>query len=150
EIRTASYLLHPPLLDESGLSVALDIYIHGLAERSRMDIQLDIPEDLGRLTADLELVIFRVVQECLTNVHRHSGSKHAAISIRREQDKMCVRVTDQGRGLSPERLSEVESKGSRGVGLRGMRERVRQFQGELKIDSSEHGTTVTVELCIPQ
>ena len=83
EIRTMSYLLHPPLLDEAGLSEALRWYIQGLTERSGLEIELDIPEDFGRLPREMELVMFRLVQECLTNIHRHSGSKVAAIGIAR-------------------------------------------------------------------
>lgn len=145
EIRTTSYLLHPPLLDENGLPAALSWYLRGLTERSGMDIAFHISEEFGRLSRDMELVVFRLVQECLTNVHRHSGSKSASIRITREADRVVVEVRDEGKGISPERLSEIQSKGS-GVGIRGMRERLRQFQGEMIVQSNGTGTTVLVTI----
>jgi PAS domain S-box-containing protein len=148
EIRTTSYLLHPPLLDESGLASALRWYVEGLSERSGLAIDLRIGEDFGRLAADMELAIFRVVQEGLTNIHRHSGSEKAKIRIAREDDRILIDVEDCGKGMSPERLVEIQSRGS-GVGIRGMRERVRQFQGEMKIRSNSSGTHIRVSLPIP-
>jgi PAS domain S-box-containing protein len=142
EVRTTSYLLHPPTLDESGLSSALHWYTDGLVERSGLSIELNIPDDLERLAPEVELAIFRLVQECLTNIHRHSGSKTAAIRIAREPDKIYVEVQDHGKGMSQERLAEVQSQGV-GVGIRGMRERVRQSHGELTIDSNALGTKIT-------
>jgi len=142
EIRTTSYLLHPPLLDETGLSSALRWYSDGLAERSGLSIELNIPDNFERLAPEMELAIFRLVQECLTNIHRHSGSKTAVIRIAREGDKIHVVVQDQGTGMSPERLAEIQSQGV-GVGIRGMRERVRQAQGELTVDSNALGTKIT-------
>jgi PAS domain S-box-containing protein len=142
EIRTTSYLLHPPMLDENGLSSALRWYTDGLAQRSGLRIDLDIPANFERLAPDVELAIFRLVQECLTNVHRHSGSKNAEIRIAREPDKIYVEVRDHGKGMSPERLAEVQSQGV-GVGIRGMRERVRQSHGELTVDSNALGTKIT-------
>lgn len=142
EIRTTSYLLHPPMLDESGLSSALSWYIQGLAERSGLSIELNIAEDLERLAPELELAIFRLVQECLTNIHRHSGSKTAVIRIAREADKIYAEVQDHGKGISQERLAEIQSKGA-GVGIRGMRERVHQSHGELTVDSNALGTKIT-------
>jgi PAS domain S-box-containing protein len=142
EIRTTSYLLHPALLDESGLSSALRWYIDGLAERSGLNIDLNIPDDLGRLAPEVELAIFRLVQECLTNIHRHSESKTAVIRIAREADKIYAEVQDHGKGISQERLAEVQSRGA-GVGIRGMRERVRQSHGELTVDSNALGTKIT-------
>ncbi len=142
EIRTASYLLHPPLLDESGLSSALDWYVQGLAERSGLEIDLKIGEEVERLPPEMELVIFRLVQECLTNIHRHSGSETAMIRISRKGDRIHVLVQDDGKGMSQDRLAEIQSKGS-GVGIRGMRERVRQFQGELTVESNALGTTIS-------
>src|SRR6202047_2406090 len=142
EIRTTSYLLHPPMLDESGLSSALRWYIDGLAERSGLSIELNIPDNLERLAPEVELAIFRLVQECLTNIHRHSGSKTAVIRIAREPDRIYAEVQDHGKGISQERLAEVQSQGV-GVGIRGMRERVRQSHGELILDSNALGTKVT-------
>lgn len=139
EIRTASYLLHPPLLDECGLSSALQGYIEGLSERSGLSIDLDIPREFERLSPEMELVIFRLVQECLTNTLRHSGSKTARITVSRKGQNVHVEVRDKGKGMSRERLAEVQSHGM-GVGLRGMRERVRQLHGEFRIESNALGT----------
>jgi PAS domain S-box-containing protein len=148
EIRTTSYLLHPPLLDEIGLASALSCYVDGLAERSDVAITLDVADDLGRLPRDMELAVFRLVQECLTNIHRHSGSKTALIRIAREGDRVRIEVRDHGGGISPERLLEIQSHGS-GVGIRGIRERIRQFHGEMKIESNGSGTSVIVSIPVP-
>lgn len=147
EIRTASYLLHPPLLDETGLTSALGWYTQGLRERTGLNIALDVPEDFGRIQRDIELVVFRLVQECLTNIHRHSGSKTAAIRLTRESDTVVLEVRDKGKGISSERLAEIQSGGS-GVGIRGMRERVAQFSGTMRIDSNGSGTGVYVAIPI--
>jgi two-component system, NarL family, sensor kinase len=141
EIRTASYLLHPPLLDESGLCSALTWYAEGLTSRSGLQISLEVSEDFGRLPRDMELVVFRLVQECLTNIHRHSGSKTASIRVAREENRITVDIRDSGHGMSSERLTEIQS-GASGVGIQGMRERLRQFQGEIKIESDSAGTQV--------
>jgi signal transduction histidine kinase len=145
EIRTTSYLLHPPLLDETGISSALSWYVQGLAERSSLAIDLKIPDNLGRLPSEMELLLFRLVQECLTNIHRHSGSKTARIRIEREGNNIHLEVEDKGRGMSPERLAEIQSQGT-GVGIRGMRERVRNFRGFLVIESNGSGTKVYATL----
>jgi signal transduction histidine kinase len=148
ELRTMSYLLHPPLLDEIGLSAALNWYIPGVMERSEIDIRLDISENLGRLPADLELILFRLVQECLTNVHRHSESKSATIRVARGDNRVSLEVQDQGKGIPHEKLAEIQTHAS-GVGIQGMRERVRQFHGELSIESDGTGTRVFVVLPVP-
>jgi len=145
EIRTTSYLLHPPMLDENGLSSALTWYIEGLRERSDVAISLFVSDEVGRLLSDMELVVFRVVQECLTNIHRHSGSKTASIKIARDSGAIVVEVQDSGRGMSPQKLTELRSGGS-GVGIGGMRERVRQLGGEMKIDSDGSGTRVSLTI----
>jgi signal transduction histidine kinase len=145
EIRTMSYLLHPPLLDETGLPGTLHWYIGGLSDRSGLDISLDISDNFGRLANDMELVIFRVVQECLTNVHRHSESETAMIRLSREGERVVLEVQDEGKGMSPERLSEIQSQGS-GVGIAGMRERIRPFNGEMNIHSNGRGTRISVVL----
>ena len=142
EIRTVSYLLHPPLLDEAGLSEALRVYINGLKDRSGLDISLLVPADFGRLPDEMELVIFRLVQECLTNVHRHSGSKNAVVRLACEGATVSLEVQDEGKGISAERLSEVRAHGS-GVGIAGMRERVRQLGGRFAIESKGAGTTMS-------
>lgn len=145
EIRTTSYLLHPPLLDESGLISALRWYAEGLKERSGLDVDLNTADDFGRLDPDVELALFRLVQECLTNIHRHSGSKTAIIRLGREGDEIRVDVQDHGRGMSPEQLNEVQSHRA-GVGIRGIRERLHQFGGELTIHSDNSGTTISAVL----
>jgi signal transduction histidine kinase len=141
EIRTISHLLHPPLLDEVGLTSALTWYVDGLAERAGMKINLEISTEICRLPAEQELAIFRVVQECLTNVHRHSGSKTAAVRVLDSAESIRVEVEDQGRGICAEKLDQLRSASS-GVGLRGMRERARQFGGKFDISSNLHGTLV--------
>jgi PAS domain S-box-containing protein len=149
EIRTTSYLLHPPLLDENGLPAALSWFLRGLSERGGLDIDFSISEEFGRLPRDLELAVFRLVQECLTNIHRHSGSKTATIRISRDSDRILIEVRDQGKGIPRERLAEIE-KGISGVGIRGMRERLRQFQGEMILDSVGPGTTVIATIPLPK
>jgi PAS domain S-box-containing protein len=149
EIRTASYLLHPPMLDENGLAPALSWYVQGLSERSGLEINLDIAKDFGRLPGEMELAVFRLVQECLTNIHRHAGSKTASIRIERDDDTLTVAVQDHGRGITPDKLIELQS-GVSGVGIRGMRERLRHFQGKLSIDSSNTGTEVLATIPIPK
>ena len=147
EIRTLSYLLHPPLLEEAGLGSALDWYIRGFSARSGVAVDLAFPPDLGRFSHELEIVLFRVVQECLTNIHRHSGSASAAIDLRRLERALLLEISDQGRGISAEKLREMNAaKVGVGVGVRGMEERVRQFNGTLTIDSTSAGTKVRVTL----
>jgi signal transduction histidine kinase len=151
EIRTTSYLLHPPLLDEAGLSSALSWYTEGLSQRSGIQIHLDVPEDFGRLPRDMELVMFRLVQESMTNIHRHSESATAEIRIARESDTVTIEVQDHGKGMSQEELRKIREGGSGiGVGIRGMRERLRPFRGDLKIESNESGTQVLVRIPVPQ
>lgn len=149
EIRTTSYLLHPPLLDEAGLKSAVSWYVQGIVERSGMAIDLSISDDFGRLPADMELAIFRVVQECLTNIHRHAESKTAFIRIARENGSVFIEVRDEGKGISPERLAEIQSRGS-GVGIAGIRERLRQFEGELNIVPTSSGTRVIARIPLPK
>jgi PAS domain S-box-containing protein len=145
EIRTTSYLLHPPLLDESGISSALSWYVQGLAERNSLEIDLQLPENFGRLPSEMELLVFRLVQESVTNIHRHSESKTALIRIERDENTVHVKVEDRGKGMPSERLAEIQAHGT-GVGISGMRERVRQFRGELMIESDAAGTRVHASL----
>ena len=145
EIRTTSYLLHPPLLDETGLGPALKWYLEGLKGRSTVEITLEVADDFGRLPRDMELVVFRLVQECLTNIHRHSGSKVATVRLTRDINSVSLEVRDQGTGIPKEKLAQLQSHGS-GVGIRGMRERVRQFRGNMAIESDGSGTNVLVTL----
>lgn len=149
EIRTTSYLLHPPLLDELGLVSALNWYVDGLSQRSGIVVNLDMADGLGRLPSDMELAIFRLVQECLTNIHRHSGSKTADIRMFLKDESLHVDVSDRGKGIPPERLAEIRSGGS-GVGIRGMQERLRQFGGAMTIDATSSGTRVLAVVPIPK
>jgi signal transduction histidine kinase len=141
EIRTTSYLLHPPFLEEAGLNQALCWYVDGLEKRSALRIHLEIPKDFGRLSTELELTIFRLVQECLTNVHRHAVSKNASISIFHDGEVVHLEIRDDGKGISADKLADIQSRGS-GVGIRAMRERVHPFGGIMSIESSDSGTTV--------
>ena len=147
ELRLTSYLLHPPLLDEVGLSSALRWYAKGVAQRSGIAIDFQISDDFGRLSRALELTLFRVVQESLTNIHRHSGSKRAAIRMSRDAGIIALQVEDSGKGIPPEQLAAVQS-GASGFGIRAMRERLRPFGGQLEITSNGGGTEVQVK--IPQ
>ena len=144
ELRTLSYLLHPPMLDDRGLAPALAGYAEGFAERSGIAVKLDLTPDLGRLPKAVELMLFRVVQESLTNIHRHSGSRTATIRLARYPKDIVLQVRDQGQGISgkPGRTGEP---GMRiGVGIAGIRERVRQIGGTLQIRSRPSGTDVEV------
>ncbi|HKD54831.1 MAG TPA: response regulator [Steroidobacteraceae bacterium] len=146
DIRTATYLLHPPLLDDSGINATLHWYVQGLAERSNLRIRLDIAEDFGRLPPDVELAMFRVVQESLTNILRHSGSESAEICVRRQDaDNVSVTVRDHGKGISADKLAAIHS-GIGGLGIRGMRDRIGQLRGELQVTSDDSGTLVAVTL----
>jgi PAS domain S-box-containing protein len=146
EIRTLSHLLHPPLLDEIGLLSALKWYIDGFSERSKIRVTSDIPSDLGRLPRDVELSLFRIVQECLTNIHRHSGSLTAFVRLARSRQGVTLEVKDEGRGFSPNGESIVSGSEAAGVGLRGMRERVSQLGGQFEITSNSTGTLVFARL----
>jgi signal transduction histidine kinase len=146
-VRSASYLLHPPLLDDAGLTSALRAYADGVTSRTNLEIDLIFsPEDLGRFTHDLEITIFRVVQESLANIHRHSGSRVAKVSIERSLEDIRVEVHDRGSGMSQRLLSDIESGRTAGVGIGVMRERVRELGGTFKIDSNGDGTRVSVHL----
>jgi PAS domain S-box-containing protein len=149
EIRTISHLLHPPLLDVAGLASALRWYVDGFSERSHIKVDLEIPADLGRLPGEMEIAIFRVVQECLTNIHRHSGSASATIRIKLEGNRLLILVRDGGRGIPSEKLELIES-GRSGIGFAGMRERLRQLGGSLEIQSTEAGTIVRAIISLAQ
>jgi signal transduction histidine kinase len=140
QLRTMSYLLHPPLLDEVGLPSALRWYTEGFAERSAIKVDLQVSEGFDRLPQEMEIAIFRVVQECLTNIHRHSGSPTASVRLNRTNDAVDVEISDTGQGIASDRV-----RGDRivsGVGLMGIEERMRQFGGRVKVTSSENGTLV--------
>jgi signal transduction histidine kinase len=151
DIRTISYLLHPPLLDEAGLSSALTWYVRGFSERSKIEVDLRFPEDFGRLSRDLETAIFRVVQECLTNIHRHSGSAVARIVIAHSDGQVRIEVEDKGNGIPLQKRTEImtSATGTPGVGIRGMRERLRQLGGTLEIRSNGEGKGTLVTASLP-
>jgi signal transduction histidine kinase len=146
EVRTISHLLHPPLLDEAGLASALHWYVDGFAERSKIKVDLEVPEDFVRLGRESETAIFRTVQECLTNIHRHSASPTARIRIAASDGYVCVEVEDRGKGIPSEKQFELASAGTPGVGIRGMRERLRQLGGNLDIHSNGKGTLIVARL----
>lgn len=142
QIRTISYLLHPPLLEEAGLASAVRCYVDGFSRRSKVDTDLQILSYLVRLPREVELSIFRVIQECLTNIHRHSESPTATIRIAQEEARLRVDVEDCGKGIPLEKLADLESSTQSGVGLRGIKERLRLLGGTLEIHS-QGGTRIT-------
>ncbi len=147
ELRTISHLLHPPLLDEAGLSSALRWYIEGYAERSKIAVDLQLAPDLGRLSRELETAIFRMVQECLTNIHRHSGSPSATIRVERRPHEVRVEVRDEGKGI---RLGPRSAPLRPGVGIQGMRERIHQLGGQFEIKGKTKGTVVIAVIPIQE
>jgi signal transduction histidine kinase len=148
EIRTMSYLLYPPMLEEMGLRSAIPWYLDGFTKRSGIRTSFEISPGLLRFARQTELAIFRVVQESLTNIHRHSGSGVAQVLLLLEGDKVRLEVRDKGKGFSPETLTDFcqGSRGSLTLGLRGMNERVRQFGGNLELFSGSEGATVVATL----
>ncbi len=148
EIRTISYLLHPPLLDERGLASALRWFGDGFSQRSKILLDLQVSPTVGRLPRDIETTLFRIVQESLTNIHRHSGSPTAHIRVSRDQERVTLEVEDRGKGM-PAAILHKSSNGL-GVGLAGMRERVEQLGGQLEIQSGGHGTLISLTIPIPR
>jgi signal transduction histidine kinase len=148
EIRTISHLLHPPLLDELGLLPAVKWCVEGFSKRSGIKVAFNGPAELGRLDPDVELAAYRVVQECLTNVHRHSGSSDGIVEIATDCEGLEVIVRDHGTGIPPGKLEGTH--GQVGVGLRGMAERIGQLGGSLEVQSSRTGTMVRVKLPISE
>jgi two-component sensor histidine kinase len=143
EIRTMSYLLHPPLLDEVGFACAAEWYVEGFAKRSGVTVHLDIATDRPRLPMSVEVALFRVLQESLTNVHRHSGASEVSVCFRHQLGKVILEMRDNGTGISAERLKRLrEGNAEAGVGLAGMRERLHDLHGKLEIESVGHGTTL--------
>jgi PAS domain S-box-containing protein len=150
EIRTITHLLHPPLLDEVGLESALRWYTDGFAERSKISVHLQLAPDFSEgLPRDLALALFRIVQECLTNVHRHSESPSAFVTLARSLNEITLEVKDRGKGISLQLQSKISSGQSSGVGFRGMRERIRQFGGRLEVRSDEDSTRIVAILPAP-
>jgi signal transduction histidine kinase len=147
ETRTISHLLHPPLLDEAGLNVASRWFVEGFGKRSGIDVNLDIHDGAGRLPEATELVLFRVLQESLTNVHRHSGAKRADVSLQTAGNQMILRVRDYGSGIPGTVLQSLREDGSGGgVGLAGMTERLREIGGTLQVNSSAIGTEIVARV----
>ncbi len=144
EVRTVSYLLYPPMLDEMGLESAIPWYLEGFSKRSGISTTFEVAEGFERLPRDTELVLFRVLQECLTNVHKHSGSKTAGVKLGRYGDSVVLEIVDSGKGFPSAIVNESsrEWTGSLGVGLRGMSERLRQLDGYLKVSTGNEGTQV--------
>ena len=143
EIRTLSYTLHPPVLDELGLALAIQEYAAGFSERSGIALKVDIQADFGRLTQEAETALFRIVQECLSNIQRHSGSEAARIRLRGGAGRIELQVSDQGHGMDQLKVGRGGTPGTRlGVGIVGMRERMAQLGGKLEVESSSSGTTV--------
>lgn len=146
ELRTVSYLLHPPLLDEIGLELALRNYVKGVCTRSDLEVVLQLPPNLNQLPRGVQVAIFRIVQEALANIHRHSDSRSASILLEQEADELRMEIADQGRGIPPEVLQNTD--GRAGIGIASMRERVRQLGGRFDIESNA-GTTIRVTLPTP-
>jgi PAS domain S-box-containing protein len=144
EIRVISHLLHPPLLDEIGLQAVVPWYLNSFSERSGIQTDLDMPADIAKLPDQVELAVFRVLQECLTNVHRHSGSRVARVKIHPEDGSVILEVADSGHGVT----SQDGADPVMGVGITGMRERVRELGGQFEISSTSEGTTVRAVLPI--
>jgi len=123
--------------------------VQGFSERSKISVDLDIPSDFGRLSREQETAIFRVVQESLTNIHRHSGSKTARIKIRLEGNDVCLDVEDDGKGIDVETQLDMGARAEVGVGIRGMNERIRQLGGTLEIAPGPNGTGTRLSVCVP-
>jgi PAS domain S-box-containing protein len=147
EVRTLSYLLHPPMLEKTGLVDAIGDYVEGFSKRSEIQVDLELPSNLGRLPRETELALFRVVQESLTNIQRHSGSPQATIRIERDKEKLTIEIIDKGHGIASgnQKLTVTPLQGI-GVGIPSMQERVKQIGGILEIESSNQGTTVRVTI----
>jgi len=150
EVRTLSYLLHPPMLEQAGLGDAIRGYVKGFTQRSGIHVELELSPCVGRMPQDVELALFRIVQEALTNIHRHSGSQQAKIRIHRNSN-LTLEISDLGRGPSP---SVPRGKGDTrfefGVGIRSMQERMKLIGGRLEVVSSTHGTTVRAAISLPE
>jgi len=146
EVRTISHLLHPPLLEEMGLSSAVRWYAEGFAARSNIQVDLDLPEDLNRFGSDIELALFRVLQESLTNVHRHSGSKLARVSVGADAHRVWLEVRDHGKGI-PQKEGRLAFRP--GIGTSGMQERINELSGTLEFTSDQTGTLVKAIIPLP-
>src|SRR5688572_14271699 len=145
EIRTLSYVLHPPMLDEAGLASALKWYVPGFSDRTGIKVDLAIGSNIGRMPIDVETDLFRVAQECLANIHRHSGSASAKVRLDRDGERVLLEICDWGRGM-PAEIASGRPLASSGVGIPGMQERLGQHDGHLEIQSSTKGTVVTASV----
>ena len=145
-VRALSHLLHPPLLDEAGLPVALQCLGDEFGKRCGIRVTVEVPETLDRASRDLETGVFRIAQECLGDVQKHSESDTATVRFDVHEGRAHLEVCDQGKGISNEEQLQIQSYGSTGLGLRGVRERVAQLGGELQIESSDKGTVITADL----
>ncbi len=150
ETRTISHLLHPPLLDEAGLSSAAKWYLEGFAQRSGIEVKVDLPDELNRLSKPIALGLFRVLQESLTNIHRHSDSVRAEVALELLPNFVSLKVRDYGKGMEPRLLENFRANGTHsGVGLTGMRERIRELGGQFSIQRCTPGTLISVTLPLP-
>jgi signal transduction histidine kinase len=150
EIRTTSYLLHPPLLDEAGFNSAAQWYVEGFGKRSGITVRLDLATKGERLPMPIEAALFRVLQESLTNVHRHSGALEVSIRFQYQAETVVLEIRDCGRGIPMQRLRGLrEGSSETGVGLAGMRERLNELNGTLQIESDCHGTSLRAIVPLP-
>jgi PAS domain S-box-containing protein len=147
EVRTLSYLMHPPILDEYGLMDAIRNYVRGFTKRTGIQIELEVSPRLGTIAKDVEVVLFRIVQESLTNIQRHSGSSEATIRIQHNSNRVTLEIMDRGRGIPTEK--KHKNGVQMGVGIASMQERLKQIGGQLEVDSGGDGTTVRVRLRLP-
>jgi signal transduction histidine kinase len=148
-IRTTSYLLHPPLLDESGFAAAAAWYVDGFNKRSSIQVKLQLPERI-RLPGSVEIVLFRILQESLTNITKHAGSATVDVLLQLDQNIISLSVRDYGKGISAERLAKMNGSGSDvGVGIAGMRERPNELGGRLEIESGSTGTLLKASIPLP-
>jgi two-component system, NarL family, sensor kinase len=137
QVRTLSHLMYPPVLEQMGLESAISWYVQGFEQRSGIQTKLELPESLGRLPQEFELTLFRILQESLTNVHRHSGSRFAYVGLKITDRAVVLEISDKGKGIGGAGV---------GVGLRSMQERAKQLRGKLELSSGPQGTTVTATL----
>ncbi len=150
EVRTVSYLLHPPLLEELGLAAAVRAYAEGFSKRSGVEVGVIFPKQLARFAREIETALFRVMQECLTNVHRYSGSSKANIRILSDHENLILEVEDFGGGIGVKTVGRETGEVRMGVGISGMRERIRELGGRLEIHSSKSGTSVIAKVPLPE
>ena len=147
ETRTLSHLLHPPLLDEAGFASAASWFVNGFSQRSGIPVSLDLPPDMPRLSESVEIALFRILQESLTNVHRHSQAPSAEIKVESDAEQITMEITDHGRGMPARVLQQLQGDGTKlGVGLAGMRERVHELGGSFEVTSNQGGTTIRASI----